>query len=196
MPMARDIWSGKEHFLRDKPSKPIKPSVKLAELKGINFLNLLKNRFMIIVLIVILLAFLMIPKCQERPEKVEEEIPEDNLSEYRNLTAAELLRILQQEEGFEERHPLREIDIMAEKYYFEPNEIRVTYNDFVRLRVKSMDIEHDIRIPAYFISEKIKAENHTTIEFIANKPGEFVFDSLANENMKGKLIVEEEIIEE
>ncbi|RMF56227.1 hypothetical protein D6745_00005, partial [Candidatus Woesearchaeota archaeon] len=81
-------------------------------------------------------------------------------------------------------------NIEAEKYLFSPRTITVKEGDRVKLHLKSKDIEHTFELEEYNISEIIPADDEITVDFVADKKGEFVFRSKTHKAMKGKLIVE------
>ncbi len=176
--MSKDIWSGKEPFLRgpvkEKQKKPV--------------------YFYILIPIIVILTAVIIHKTLFVEETVTitgEVIHIDDLSPYRNLTTEELLKKLNDEAGLKEANPLKEFEVFAGMYYFEPKEIRVKLNDKVRLDVKAIDVNHSIRIPGFFIGEELEAGKHKIIEFIAFKSGEYIYESKTHDNMRGKLIIEE-----
>lgn len=173
--MAHKIWTGKEHFLRD-PDADKKKYYSMGVVAGIVF-------------IVVVIAMLSGDK--QEPVLEEERVLEDELSEYRNMTAEEILNQLNKEKGFEEKieHPLKEFEMIVESYAFEPNEITVDLNDKVKIMIRSVDVNHSIRIPAFFVDRDIVYGEEAEIEFIAEKAGEFVFNSPEDDNMKGKIIV-------
>ena len=123
---------------------------------------------------------------QEEPTQME-----DDLAEYRNMSTEELLRMLNEEKGFKELHPLKEFEMIAESYSFEPDEINVKLNDRIRITITAIDTNHSIRIPGFFIERDIILGEDEIIEFIASKTGEFIFYSTEDDNMKGKIVVEE-----
>lgn len=175
--MARNIWTGKEPFLRDPEAEKNK-HYSMAVFAGI-------------LLVVVLIAILA-----GRDDSEEASLPsaeskaEDDLSGYRNMTAKEILDKLNEEKGFKEKNPLREVEMIAESYNFEPNEVKAKKGDKLRLKIVSVDTNHSIRIPSFFVERDIVYGKNTTIEFIADKKGEFIFYSTEDDNMKGKIIVD------
>ena len=77
----------------------------------------------------------------------------------------------------------------AGSYYFEPSELTAELDDRVVITLTTDDENHSIRIPGFFIEQDVFVGEETIIEFIATKPGEFVYYSIEDEDMKGKLIV-------
>jgi len=86
-------------------------------------------------------------------------------------------------------------EIKAKKYIFEPNTIRVNRGDKVILNILSTDRAHGIGIKAFNIKSLLPKEKSVTIEFTADKKGEFPivctkFCGWKHSKMKGQLIVE------
>ncbi|MDD5043733.1 MAG: cupredoxin domain-containing protein [Patescibacteria group bacterium] len=92
--------------------------------------------------------------------------------------------------------PQNEIVIIAQKWSFSPNVIRVKRGEKVILKLISQDVPHGITIPEFKIRTTIEPGTETTVEFIADKAGEFdffshVYSGPEYRQMRGKLIVEE-----
>ncbi len=90
---------------------------------------------------------------------------------------------------------IKEFDMTARQWSFEPATITVNEGDTVRLNIKSEDVTHGFAISEFDVNEKILPGKTTTIEFVADKKGEFVFFcsvpcGKGHSGMKGKLIVE------
>lgn len=88
----------------------------------------------------------------------------------------------------------KEFSMIAKQWSFEPAEVIVNRGDTVRLRVKSIDVPHGIVIKEYGIDEKLERDEEVTIEFVADKSGEFVFYcnvfcGKEHQDMEGKLVV-------
>ena len=98
--------------------------------------------------------------------------------------------MLNEEKGFKDLNPLRTFEIEVGDFYYEPNQITVNKDDKVRITLTSVDNNHSIRIPGFFIDKDIIPGTPTIIEFIANREGELVFYELENENMRGKVIIQ------
>ena len=99
-----------------------------------------------------------------------------------------------QEETTEKVQELKEINVVAKQFSFEPNPIIVNQGEKVRLLLTSEDVEHGFAVKEYNINEKIKPGEITTVEFTADKTGEFevicsVICGSGHSGMKGKLIV-------
>ena len=173
--MTRDIWTGKEPFLRN-PEKE-KKNLIIQIILGL------------IGVIIVVLLFLNLQG--DSQEQVQEEVVTfDDLAQYRNLTTEELLKLLNDEAGFKDPNPLKEFQIEVGDFYYEPNEIIVNKEDKVKITLTAVDNNHSIRIPGFFIDKDIIPGNITFIEFIASKEGEFIFYDVDNTNMKGKIIIQ------
>ncbi len=100
----------------------------------------------------------------------------------------------QQEEKAVQTGEVKEFKITAKQFQFEPAVIEVNKGDKVRLIVTSVDVPHGIAIPEYGINERLDPGEPKTIEFTADKQGNFdsfcsVVCGAGHSNMKGKLIV-------
>ena len=87
-----------------------------------------------------------------------------------------------------------EMEITAKKWAFVPNEITVKKGDHVKLRITSIDVTHGFMLPEYGINERIEPGKVTTVEFTADKAGEFSFRCSVmcgegHRGQTGKLIV-------
>lgn len=84
--------------------------------------------------------------------------------------------------------------ITAKKYDFTPDTIKVNQGDKVVLQVTATDREHGFGIKEYNINRALPKGETVTIEFVADKKGEFTisctkFCGWGHFNMKAKLIV-------
>ena len=87
-----------------------------------------------------------------------------------------------------------QVDMAAKKFEFDPSTITVNKGDKVKIKITSTDVNHGFAIPEYGISQKVDVGKTETIEFIADKSGEFtffcnVFCGSGHKEMKGTLIV-------
>lgn len=94
----------------------------------------------------------------------------------------------------EETTEVKEINVVAKQFSFEPNQIIVNQGDKVKLSLTTEDVEHGFAISEYGINEKVKQGETTIIEFTADKSGEFeircsIVCGSGHSSMKGKLIV-------
>ena len=91
---------------------------------------------------------------------------------------------------------VHEITMTARDYEFDPGVITVKKGEKVRLIITATDREHGIKIEGYDIDQVLNSGVPTTIEFTADKAGEFefkcsVYCGFGHRKMKGKLIVED-----
>ncbi len=84
--------------------------------------------------------------------------------------------------------------ITAKKYDFTPDTIKVNQGDKVVLQATATDREHGFGIKEYNIDRELPKGETVTIEFVADKKGEFTisctkFCGWGHFDMKAKLIV-------
>jgi len=89
---------------------------------------------------------------------------------------------------------IREFDIIAKQFSFEPSVIEVNEGDLVKIRIRSVDVAHSIAIPDFRISERLNPDEEVEFEFVADKVGEFnffcnVYCGEGHSEMGGKLVV-------
>lgn len=90
---------------------------------------------------------------------------------------------------------VKEINLEAYKFGFSPERIVVKKGEIVKLLATSRDVAHGVSIKEYGINEKVEKGKVNTIEFVADKAGEFdilcsVYCGGGHHSMKAKLIVE------
>jgi len=90
---------------------------------------------------------------------------------------------------------VREIRMTAQKYRFDPKEIRVREGERVRLLITALDRKHGIRIKEFGVKTVLEKGKETVVEFVAERVGEYKFKCSVrcgwrHGSMKGKLIVE------
>ena len=90
---------------------------------------------------------------------------------------------------------IKEFDMTARQWEFEPSTIRVKEGDKVRLNIKNEDVTHGFALFEFDVNERLAPGKTTTIEFTADKAGEYIFFcsvpcGKGHGDMKGKLIVE------
>lgn len=91
--------------------------------------------------------------------------------------------------------PVREISVVAKKFAFTPDTIKVRLNEKVRLKIASEDVVHGFSIAEYGVNEIIEPGKETVIEFVASKKGTFryfcsVECGTGHLAMQGNLLVE------
>jgi heme/copper-type cytochrome/quinol oxidase subunit 2 len=83
----------------------------------------------------------------------------------------------------------------ADEFTFTPDTIRVKKGDRVRIHLTSLDNGHGIGMQGYTQHIEVGAGQTKTLEFVADKSGNFtfycnVFCGSGHRDMKGMLIVE------
>lgn len=90
---------------------------------------------------------------------------------------------------------VKEIEVNVKKYEYDPASIEVPVNTLVKIHLKALDREHGFEIKSIKDScVRFKPNESATVEFYADKAGEFEFAcckycGLGHGKMKGKLIV-------
>ena len=89
---------------------------------------------------------------------------------------------------------VRVVEVKASKFKFEPDPIVVKLGEKVRLVAMSTDVKHGIAIPEFKVNVVTEVNKTSTVEFSADKPGEFrihcsVFCGLGHGKMQGTLVV-------
>ena len=90
---------------------------------------------------------------------------------------------------------VKEFDITAKRWAYTPSTITVSEGDVVTLNIKSMDVTHGFSLFEFGVNERLTPGKTTTVEFVADKAGEYTFFCTVpcgsgHSNMNGKLIVE------
>ena len=94
----------------------------------------------------------------------------------------------------QETGEVKEFSMTAKQFEFTPNSIEVNQGDKVKIKIKSVDVEHGIAIPEFGVSKTFTPGEEVTVEFIADKKGEYtffcnVFCGQGHRQMRGTLIV-------
>lgn len=71
--------------------------------------------------------------------------------------------------------PIREINVVATNWYFEPEMIRVKLGERIRLIVTSEGRAHGLSLPVFGIEAEIPLGDTQTFEFVADQIGVFPF---------------------
>lgn len=95
----------------------------------------------------------------------------------------------------QEASQVREFQMTAKQWVFEPDTITVNVGDTVRMSVTSVDVDHGIRLKEFGVDQDLKPGETEVIEFVADQSGSFsffcdVFCGSGHAQMKGTLIVE------
>ena len=89
----------------------------------------------------------------------------------------------------------RTIKVKASQFKFDPVEINVKLGEKVKLEIESLDVDHGFALPTFNVNAMLKAGTTTTVEFTADKKGNYpffcsVFCGSGHGNMRGAIIVE------
>lgn len=68
---------------------------------------------------------------------------------------------------------IRIVELKASRYKFEPDPIVVALGEKVRLVVTSLDVAHGMAIPEFNVNLSVPAGKTETVEFVADKKGDF-----------------------
>ena len=90
---------------------------------------------------------------------------------------------------------VREFEVTAKRWVFDPSIITVNEGDTVILNIKSIDVSHGFSLPSFGVSERLDAGNKIRVEFVADEKGTFNFFcnnycGSGHSGMKGVLVVE------
>ena len=91
--------------------------------------------------------------------------------------------------------PVKEIDVSVKKYEFTPSAIEVPAGTLLKIHLQATDREHGFEVKGIKDScVKFKPGQPATLEFYAEKTGEYVFAcckfcGMGHHGMKGKLVV-------
>jgi len=90
---------------------------------------------------------------------------------------------------------VKEFDITAKRWDFTPSTITVKEGDKVKLNIKDIDVTHGFTLFEFGVSERLTPGKTTTVEFTADKKGEYTFFcsvpcGKGHGGMNGKLVVE------
>ncbi len=71
--------------------------------------------------------------------------------------------------------PVKEFSVSARQWTFEPTQIVVNQGDLVKLKLKTLDIQHGFQIREFGVEEALNPGEEVTVEFIANRKGTFTY---------------------
>lgn len=90
---------------------------------------------------------------------------------------------------------VKEFNITAKKWQFNPSTITVNKGDTVKLRIESVDVTHGFGLSAFGVNERLEPGKTVDVEFVASKTGTFTFACIVSScgsghsGMKGQLVV-------
>ena len=68
-----------------------------------------------------------------------------------------------------------EISMVAKKFEFIPNTIKVNQGDKLRIKITSTDTTHGFFLPDFGINEQVTPGKETVVEFVAKTKGTYTF---------------------
>ena len=100
-----------------------------------------------------------------------------------------------EEPGQEMAPSVKEFDLIARKWDFEPSTLTVNEGDTVLLHIQSIDVAHGFGLSAFSVSEYLTPGQTVDVEFVADKVGTFTYQCIiycgsGHGNMEGQFIVE------
>jgi len=157
----------------------------------------------ILVLVVILGIALLKPGSQQDTsdsnnglggDSPDSNIPDDNVPDENENDDPEEDPVEDPVEEDEPQQQVREFEITAKRWEFSPNPIIVSEGDLVKLKIKSIDVTHGIRLSEFGVNEILSPGNEVNVEFVADRKGSFSFFCTVtcgsgHSNMRGTLIV-------
>ena len=160
-------------------------------------------------LILGIISIFLISACSQQPETIQPapqpnapqpEVVVESVNEPSGGPIEAGMPVLGKEDEVEEMvvvsdSKIKEFDMTAKQWEFAPSTITVTEGDTVRLNIKNLDITHGFSIFEFGVNERLEPGTTTTVEFTADKKGEYIFFcsvpcGKGHSGMKGKLIVE------
>lgn len=102
--------------------------------------------------------------------------------------------------GTQEHSENKLIHVTAERWQFSPQEITVPEGDHVRIELETLDGTHGFEIKKYKAKTVVHRDETVSLEFVADKPGEFEivcteYCGSGHERMRAKLIVQPKSID-
>ena len=90
--------------------------------------------------------------------------------------------------------PVKEFNMVAKQWEFEPSVIQVNKGDTVRLHINSIDVTHGFSMPDFGINVDLEPGKTVDVEFTADKQGRFtfacsVFCGEGHAAMRGQVVV-------
>ncbi|MDP3918339.1 MAG: cupredoxin domain-containing protein [Nanoarchaeota archaeon] len=99
------------------------------------------------------------------------------------------------DDSVEKSGEIKEFDMVAHQWDFEPSTITVNEGDTVLLHITAEDIDHGFYLSQFGVSEILPEGEEVTIEFVADTIGTYSFScsvpcGAGHSGMKGQLVVE------
>lgn len=70
---------------------------------------------------------------------------------------------------------VKEFNMIAKQFEFNPSTVEVNEGDTVILHIKSIDLTHGIAIPAFGVNQELNPGEEVTVQFVADKKGTYTF---------------------
>lgn len=144
-------------------------------------------------ILIILIAFL-ITGCTAPVPEVKQEFPAPGTGDIEKAIVDGKTDLSTESEGKDIDSKVKEFEIKAKQWSFEPSVITINEGDIVKLSISSVDVTHGMRLAEFGVSEILKPGEVVNVEFLANKKGTFSFFCTVpcgsgHGNMRGTLIV-------
>ena len=153
------------------------------------------------VIFILVLVTILLYGCEEQPVIESKEVPFDKtpkplIDNAEERIAEPVIEELPGPPGNEVGSfaPIKQFDIIAKQWEFIPNEIKVNKDDTVILNIKSIGVNHGFMLTEFGVNEFLSPNKQITVEFVADKSGEFEFScnvpcGSGHGRMRGQLIV-------
>lgn len=130
------------------------------------------------------------PNAQPNPSAPDNE-PETNESDVSNIESEPMMNASQ-----EPSMSIKEFNITARTWEFQPSTITVNRGDTVRLAITSVDVAHGFALSEFNVNTRLEPGQTANVEFVVDQVGQFsffcsVFCGNGHGGMRGTLIVEE-----
>lgn len=132
----------------------------------------------------------------EKEENVSqpEEKKSETAQEEKSEKTIEILEKTSPEPPQETKQEVKEFNIRAKRFNFEPAVIEVKEGDRVRLNVQAIDTTHGLAIPDFDVNLVLEPGQTKTVEFVASKKGSYsmfcsVFCGAGHSDMRGEFVV-------
>jgi len=111
------------------------------------------------------------------------------------MTKKSVSEVISPSESKTQSASAKEFTMTAKQWAFNPSVITVKQGDKVKITIKSLDVTHGFALPDFNVKVDLTPGVEQTVEFTADKKGEFTFFcsvlcGQGHREMKGKLIVE------
>lgn len=146
----------------------------------------------VIVLVVIVGGYFLLRRSYQAPSPTPDEIPAKEISQPIKTQPT----VLDEETSKQQlAGGVKEFNMTAQKWQFNPGTITVNKGDTVKLHVESVDVAHGFELSAFGVNERLEPGKTVDVEFVASKTGTFTFACTVSScgsghsGMKGQLVV-------